>query len=156
MTEMLVKYWTLMENKRSNLAKEQEQHRSNITNEDIQRDRIALGYAELGERQRSNLANEKEYQRSNLANEEINRLRARTQTASTAANIWQGFQPKSVVYTGKGSEIYRDSGSKSTSKAITGATVAKTWQGLTHLPIAVAFKSQFDAANLNIANNPQA
>lgn len=73
MTKNQIEYWRYKEEQRSNLAKEKEQNRTNVANEELTRNRDAnvyyLGQLNAQENQRHNLAVEGETARSNLARE---------------------------------------------------------------------------------------
>lgn len=73
MTKNQIEYWRYKEEQRSNLAKEKEQNRTNVANEELTRQRDSnvyyLGQVNAQENQRHNRAVESETARSNLARE---------------------------------------------------------------------------------------
>lgn len=76
MTANQINYWRLQEDKRSNVAREVETHRTNVSNEDISRTKVAndlyLGKRNAAENERHNRVGEIETNRANLAREAEN------------------------------------------------------------------------------------
>lgn len=67
MTAILVNYWNLQEQKRHNLAYEQETVRHNMSTENIQSAQVSLGYAQLNEDVRHNKVMEQRVMYQNIA-----------------------------------------------------------------------------------------
>lgn len=67
MTAILVNYWNLQEQKRHNLAFEQETARHNVSTENIQSAQVSLGYAQLNEDMRHNKVMEQRVTYQNIA-----------------------------------------------------------------------------------------
>ena len=67
MTAILVNYWNLQEQKRHNLAYEQETVRHNMSTENIQSAQVSLGYAQLNEDMRHNKVMEQRVMYQNIA-----------------------------------------------------------------------------------------
>lgn len=65
MTSNQVAYWSMIENRRSNLAREQEQNRANLANEDLKT-------ISLGEEARHNVVTEQETHDNNVARNILN------------------------------------------------------------------------------------
>ena len=82
MTSNQLKYAELQEQKRSNLVKESETHRSNVANEAIGWGNVGAQYASINESNRHNQAGETETQRHNEEVEaETNRHNVASETA---------------------------------------------------------------------------
>lgn len=96
MTQNQIAYWNMVENHRANLAKEQETHRSNVTNERLQSTNLSeiarsnaakelLQLMGLQETTRSNMARESETSRHNQRAEMLELYSAQTKGLDTVA-----------------------------------------------------------------------
>lgn len=88
MTSNQIAYWTLEETKRANLAKERENNRTNLANEEIKRQSNqitqSLGYGNLAETRRANQAKETELNRHQVRTENQKDVDQAIESAKTA------------------------------------------------------------------------
>lgn len=142
MTQNQIAYQANLENKRANLARESEAHRSNVANEEenkrFHKESVAetkrSNLAREGETNRSNLANEMlkatqiaETQRSNKANEDLKDKEIQTRSEDTRYTADLGYQGRvDAAYISKWGVSKSDASSLATT---VGGGVAKAAPG---------------------------